>query len=102
MPINRPQDQWLQPDPYAQLKSYTEQRMKGVWFRVTWSGALLLFFVLTLGSRLERAQKTGNNAGLIIVTLLVLGRFGYYLFHLIKARQDVAAIKRSVDMVTPR
>jgi hypothetical protein len=99
MTSERPQDKWLQPDTSAQLRTYTQQRMKGAWFRVIWSGALLLFFAYTLGDRLKYAQKNDATNGLILFTLLVLARFGYYTYRLVKAHRDVAEMKRSLGVV---
>jgi hypothetical protein len=99
MTTERPQDKWLQPDTAAQLRTYTAQRMKGAWFRVIWSGALLLFFAYTLGDRLKYAQKNDATNGLIVFTILVLGRFSYYTYRLIKAHRDVAEMKRSLGVV---
>ncbi len=102
MTSERTQDnpnQLLQPDTAAQLRTFTEQRMKGVWFRVVWSGALLLFFAYTLGDRLKYAQKNDATNGLIVFTILVLGRFGYYMYRLIKARRDIAEMKRSLGVI---
>jgi hypothetical protein len=99
MPSNYPQATGVPTDPAAQLKTYADQRMKGAWFRVLWSGALLVFFALTLGRRLDYAQKNDGTIGFAIITALVLARFGYYLYRLIKAQRDVAEMKRSLGIV---
>jgi hypothetical protein len=95
----RPQDKWLSPDPAAQLKTYSSQRMKGAWFRVAWSGALLILFAVNLTHRLDEAQRNDTTTSLAVITAIVLLRFGYYLWRLISARRDVEAMKRSLGIV---
>jgi hypothetical protein len=99
MTNERPQDKWLAPDTAAQLRTYSAQRMKGVWFRVAWSGALLVLFAVNLTHRLEDAQRNDTTTSLAVITAIVLLRFGYYVWRLISARRDVEAMKRSLGIM---
>ena len=99
MPNERPQDKWLAPDPAAELRSYSAQRMKGAWFRVAWSGVLLILFAINLTHRLDDAQRNDTTIPLAVITAIVLLRFGYYVWRLISARRDVEAMKRSLGIV---
>ena len=100
MTTERFQDKALRPGTAAELQNYSQQRMKGLWFRVMWSGVLLCFFIATLTQRLEFARRSDSTVSFGVITVLVLARFGYYIFRLIQGRRDVAAMKHSLGVIS--
>ncbi len=76
------------------MQTIAEKQLKNAWFRVFWSGALLLLFGSSVTSRLEAAQRNDQTTAFGVITLLVLVRFGYYVWRLIQARKQVAQMKR--------
>ncbi len=95
MTSERPQDQWLGPNAETlHMLPAAQQRAKSALFRVVWSGALLLFFGFSLSRRLEEAHKNDTTTSFAVITLIVLARFGYYLYRLIAARREVAALQQ--------
>jgi len=99
MTSERPQDQWLGSAPNADalhMLPLAQKRAKSALFRVIWSGALLVLFGFSLSRRLEEAQKNDTTTTFAVITLIVLGRFGYYVYRLLAARRAVAALQQRV------
>jgi len=99
MTSERPQDQWMPPAANADalhMLPIAQKRAKSALFRVIWSGALLILFGFSLTRRLDEAQKNDTTTTFGVITLIVLARFGYYLYRLIAARREVAALQQRV------
>jgi hypothetical protein len=95
----RPQDKWLAPDTAAQMRTYSAQRMKGAWSRVTWSGILMLLFAGNLVRLLNDSHRDDTTIMFALVPAILLARFGYYVWRLIAAKRDVFEVKRSLGVV---